>query len=274
MAYKWNDKEKEYLEKSWGTVSIKSIAKKLNRSVNAVKLKAQKMKLGNFLEAGVYVTVNQFMLAFNKTNFHSSNLKSWVEKRGFPLKYKTIVSKQVRVVYMDEFWIWAEKNRTFINFAKLEKNILGNEPAWVNEQRRLDSAAVELYKTTRWTKTEDRQLVYYLKLFKYSYGDLSKMLRRTCGAIQRRICDLGVKERPLRADSHANSWKTEDINILISGIKSGFSYELIAENVGRSSKAVRGKVYTSYKTECLDRARQVILMNERGIFIDNIGIAA
>ena len=183
MAYRWNNKEKEYLETSWGTVSIKSIAKKLNRSIDAVKLKAQRMNLGNFLEAGVYITVNQFMLAFNKTNFHSYNLKSWVEKRGFPLKYKTIVSKRVRVVYMDEFWIWAEKNRAFINFAKLEKNILGNEPAWVNEQRRLDSSAVELFKTTRWTKAEDCQLIYYLKLFKYSYGDLSKMLRRTCGCI-------------------------------------------------------------------------------------------
>jgi hypothetical protein len=231
------------------------------------------MNLGKFLESGDYVTVNQFMLAFNKTNFHSYNLKSWVENRGFPVKYKTIINKRVKVVYMEEFWAWAEKNRAFINFARLEKNILGIEPAWVKEQRRLDSADSELYKTSPWTKAEDHQLIYYLKLFRFSYDDLSKMLRRTCGAIQRRICDLGVKERPLKADNHANPWETADINRLIFGIKNGFSYELIAEKVGRSSKAVRGKVYSRYKTECLDKARESILTNERGIPRDSPDIA-
>jgi hypothetical protein len=264
MGKRWQKEEKEYLQSKWGTVSISSIAKKLNRSVNAVKLKARRMNLGKFLEAGNYITVNQFMLAFSKTNFHSYNLTSWVENRGFPLKYKKIVNKRVRVVYIEEFWEWAEKNRTFINFSKLEKNILGIEAEWVKEQRQLDTAATGMYKTTPWTKAEDSQLIYYLKLFRFSYDDLSKMLRRTCGAIQRRICDLGVKERPLKADNHSNPWESEDIDRVVYGIKNGFSYELIAENVGRSSKAVRGKVYTLYKTECLDKARQAILIGEIG----------
>jgi len=238
MKRTWTQKETDYLELKWGMVSIGIIAQKLNRSVNAVKLKAARMGLGNFLEAGDYVTVNKFMLAFNKTNFYSYNLKSWVQNRGFPMKHKTIVNKQVRIVYLEDFWKWAEQNRSFINFAKLEKNILGKEPTWVKEQRRLDIAVAEQFKKSPWTENEDKQLIYYLKLFKFTYDDLSKMLGRTCGAIQRRICDLGIKERPLKVDNRSNPWKKEDLELLNDGIKDGLSYELLAEKANRSSKVL------------------------------------
>ena len=258
MGLPWKKEEKDYLELKWGIVSISAIAQKLNRSVDAVKLKAGRMRLGKFLEAGDYVTVNQFMLAFNKTNFNSYTLISWVQNRGFPLKYKTIISKRVRIIYLEDFWKWAEQNRSFINFTKLEKNMLGKEPAWVKEQRRLDIADAEQFKKSPWTESEDKQLIYYLKLFKFTYDDLSKMLGRTCGAIQRRICDLKIKERPLRADNHSNPWKTEDFELLNDGIRNGLSYELIAEKANRSSKALRGKVYALYKTENLDAVRRLI----------------
>ena len=258
MGLRWNKEDTDYLELKWGTVSIGAIAKKLNRSVNAVKLKAGRMGFGNFLEAGEYVTVNKFMLAFNKTNFHSYNLKSWVQNRGFPVKQKIIVNKRVRIVYLEDFWKWAEQNRNFINFAKLEKNILGKEPSWVKEQRRHDIAVAEQFKKTPWTKNEDKQLIYYLKLFKFTYDDLSKMLGRTCGAIQRRVCDLNIKERPLKADNHSNPWETEDLERLNDGIMNGLSYESLAKQTNRSSKAVRGKVYTLYKTENLDTVRRLI----------------
>jgi len=40
MNRKWTKEDVEYLKEKWGTVSIPYIAQKLNRSVNAIKLKA------------------------------------------------------------------------------------------------------------------------------------------------------------------------------------------------------------------------------------------
>ena len=45
MSKKWTKEDVEYLTEKWGNVSIPSLAKKLNRSVNAVKLKAGRLNL-------------------------------------------------------------------------------------------------------------------------------------------------------------------------------------------------------------------------------------
>ncbi|MFA1819025.1 hypothetical protein ACDX78_02275 [Virgibacillus oceani] len=47
---KWSQEELDYLEDRWGVVSIKGIANKLGRSVNAVKLKAQRTGLDDAYE--------------------------------------------------------------------------------------------------------------------------------------------------------------------------------------------------------------------------------
>lgn len=43
MNRKWTKEDVEYLKEKWGTVSIPYIAQKLNRSVNAIKLKAGRL---------------------------------------------------------------------------------------------------------------------------------------------------------------------------------------------------------------------------------------
>ena len=55
---KWADADVEYLENSWGDVAISTIAKKLGRSVNAVKLKAQRLGYGRALDSGTMVAFN------------------------------------------------------------------------------------------------------------------------------------------------------------------------------------------------------------------------
>ncbi len=133
MKY-WTQDEMDYMQDSWGSKSQKAIAKKLGRSINSVRIKANRLGLGNMLEHGEYVTFNQLCLALNGGNFNSYQLTSWCENRGFPIKHKLIMERRIRVVYIDDFWEWAEKNRTFIDFSKLEEFVLGKEPEWVKNK--------------------------------------------------------------------------------------------------------------------------------------------
>ena len=71
MNRKWTKEDVEYLKEKWGNVSISSLAKKLNRSVNAVKLKTKRLGLGPMLENGSYVTLNQVAIALTGRNFSS-----------------------------------------------------------------------------------------------------------------------------------------------------------------------------------------------------------
>ena len=86
MSRKWTKEDVEYLTEKWGNVSIPSIAKKLNRSVNAVKIKAGRLNLGPMLENGAYVTLNQLAIALTGKNLSPYCKKSWIENRGMPVE--------------------------------------------------------------------------------------------------------------------------------------------------------------------------------------------
>lgn len=78
-----------------------------------------------------------------------------------------------------------DRNKDFLDFSNFEKNALGKEPDWVKDKRKEDKEKSRKYKTTPWTVQEDEKLKYYLKQFKYSCMELSKLLMRTEGAIKK-----------------------------------------------------------------------------------------
>lgn len=257
---KWTAEDDEYLSSSWGTTSIPGIAKHLGRTVSAIMNRVQELGLPPWLESGEYISLNALHKAFRGCNFSSYQLKSWVNDRGLPVHNKRRGKDTYRVVYLDEFWEWAEKNRSFLDFSKLEPLALGTEPDWVVEQRKKDVNAFHLQRKDPWTSAEDSRLIMLLKMHKYGYAELSEMLHRSAGAIQRRCQDLGLKERPVKADNHSaeSKWTDEDFQILADGIRNGDSYSQIGKLIGKSEKAIRGKVYFVYLTENADKVRAMM----------------
>ena len=254
----WTKEEEEYLEENWGTVSLPGLAKRLGRTVDAVRIRATRMGLGSVLCAGDFVTLNQLILVVTGgADSYSYKMTSWVKNRGLPVHTRRVNKCTWKVVYLKEFWEWAEKNRSFLDLSKMEPLALGEEPQWVAEQRRRDYRAFALQRKDPWTSAEDSRLVMLLKQQKYGYAELSKMLRRSEGAIQRRCRELGLKDRPVRADNHGADavWTENDFERLAEGIRSGESYMLIGQEIGKSEKAVRGKVYFTYLTESTDKVR-------------------
>lgn len=261
---RWSAEEYEYLKEQWGNVSIPTISKRLGRSIEAVKLKARRLKLGPFLNNGTYITLNQLAQAVTGNRNYSYKMISWVEKRGLPVHKKKTENCNFLIVYIDEFWKWAERNRSFIDFSKMEPLILGKEPEWVEEQRRKDFKAGSLNRKKVWTQSEDKRLRELLKQQKYTWSELSEILCRTNGAIQRRCTDLGIKDRPVKADNHGeNARWTDSMNeAVVNGILSGDSYAVIGKKIGKSEKAVRGKAYQKYHTENADKIREIIIRGE------------
>lgn len=237
--------------------SIATIAKNLGRSENAVVVRAQRLQLGSFLESGDYVTWNQLSIALGYGTADSYKLKSWVQNRGFPVRTKRVKNNTFRVVYLDEFWEWAEKNRNFLNFSKFEPFALGAEPEWVAEKRKQDVLKEKQYRKTPWTKAEDQRLEILVRRQQYTYKEIAGMLQRTEGAVLRRIIDIGIKDRPLKADNHIK-WTESEFRMLGEMLINGMSYENMSEILGKSVKAIRGRVYQMYLTENLDKARELI----------------
>ena len=254
QARNWSKEEIEYLQDNYGQLSYGTLAKNLDRSIKAINSMTRRLKLGAFLENGDYITWNQLLLALGITGGSGYMMTSWVRNRDFPIHKKRVGKNSFKVVYLDEFWEWAEKNQDLLDFSKFEEYSLGAEPDWAKRKRKLDYEKSRKYRTTPWTRAEDAELKVLAGMQKYTYAELSKMMNRTCGAIQRRLCDLGIKDRPIKAYNR-NGWTEEELASLGDMIKQGYSYELIAEQLERSSKAIRTVVFRRYITENLDKVR-------------------
>ena len=261
-ARNWSEEEINYLYDKWGVSSIPAIAKHIGRSIDGVKSKATKLGLGRFTHSGDYITFHQFLIAIGKGN-GTSYMAMRLERDGFPVKYKKMINNSVRVVYIEEFWKWAKENQNKLDFSKFEEGALGKEEEWVREKRRLDQAKKRDYKKTPWTAAEDKKLEFLVNQFKYSYKEISKMLQRTEGAVVRRINDLKLKARPIKANNHIK-WTKEEYLQLGEMIKDRLNYETMSEKLGKSSKAIRGRVYDMYLTENLDKVVAMIGQGQWG----------
>lgn len=235
---RWTYGEVNYLKDKWGDVSIKSIALKLHRSISSIKQKAQRLGLTRMTEWGDYITFNQLVQIINGNNRIGGMDYAKFKKAGFPCHYQTIISKKIRIVYMDEFWRWLKKNKNLIDLSNTSKRDFCCEPEWVEEKRKADKMAAK-YKKTPWTKEEDARLLALLKEFKYGYREISIMLKRTEGAIKRRMCDLNIKLRPLRADNHT-PWSADEIEKVKDLYLKGYKSSVIAEFIERSALAING----------------------------------
>lgn len=254
----WDCEEIEYLEEKWGNISVVQMAKTLGRTETAVRMKAGKLGLGRFLESGWrYVTKHQLIMALGYGSSDSYKDISWIKNRGLPTHRLTRHKQTFQVIYIDEFWEWAEKNQAFLDFSKFELYVLGPEPEWVAAKRKRDYKKSQQYKMTPWTQQEDDRLKKYLSDNCYTVMELSKMINRTCGAIQRRIQDLNLNMKPVKANNHIK-WTDEEWEQLAEMIKQGYNYEAMSDSLGKSTKAIRGRVFDMYLTEKLDKVRTYI----------------
>lgn len=235
--YKWTSQEEYYLQDKWGELSINKLAKDLGRSENAVIVRAQRMGLGAHLHADHRVTANQLILAiYGGKQQGGWTINRWIEN-GLPVKKHRVRNSDFKVLDIDDFWKWAEQHKELMDFSRMEENILGKEPDWVKQKRRIDIK--EKFNTSPWTDAEDKKLVYLLDQYKYTYDDLCRMMNRTEGAIKRRISTLELTQRPIR--NYDRHWTDEETEKLLAMKAKGHCWEEIGRALNRSGSAVRGK---------------------------------
>lgn len=238
----WSADDVETLENSWGSISVSGIASKLGRSVSAVKQKAGRLGLGDAILHYDGISLLQLSEVLGVSY---SVLRGWVVKYGFPVRYKRFAEEmKVAVVNYDEFWEWAEANKEMIDFSRMDENILGPEKEWVKVKRDADNMKKLFVKKSHnvdWTEDEDRLLRSMVNAFRYTYPEIAARLKRSQGAVKRRLLDIGVQARPIRLNNHIK-YTDEDVKILLELVGQGYSMEDIGHRLNKSALGVRGKL--------------------------------
>lgn len=253
----WTAEEENYLRESWGTVTVDGICRHLNRTKNAIMVRVHRLGLPPYLESGEYITLHQLsrVLGFGASS-DKYFLKSWVENRGFPLHYKRRGTATIRVVYLEEFWPWAEKNRSFLDFSKMEPLALGAEPEWVAEQRRKDFQAFAIQRKDPWTPEEDGRLKTLVEQQRYGYELRADFVATvSAAAIKKRLADVVAlwAYAEYRDDT---SWLTEEEIIQATGVgpfaeddedgedDAAFTLQAVTDAIGKTpEKALLRMIY-------------------------------
>ncbi|MDS1004967.1 hypothetical protein P9J83_15895 [Clostridium sporogenes] len=153
----WTQEEEEYLQIRYGKTTLKRIAKKLGRSETAVEIKAGRLGLSSALEATGELTAAEIAKVF-KIDAHVV-VDKWIKNKGLKAQYRAVRCKRkFWRIKIEDFWKWASDNKEIINFSKLEKNILGEEPNWVDAERKKDFKERPKRQYKLWNELEDRKL--------------------------------------------------------------------------------------------------------------------
>lgn len=260
-ARNWTSEEIEYLQENYGIVSIGGLAKKLNRSENAIVVQSNRLHLGSFLENGDYITLNQLYLAVKGRTVGTYDMVI-LQRWGFPIKYRRVKDCKFRVVYLDEFWDWAEKNQTHFSLASMEPGVLGKEPEWVRKCRSNQfQQSLKLNTHKPWSQSEDMTLERMIAS-RCSIKQICNEVHRSAGAIYKRV-ELKGLEQPRAEEKCSTKWDDDEYELLEQMVLQRKHPVIIAEEMPRrSEKSIRAKIYNAFGTEDIDEASQHLLAGE------------
>ncbi|KEI90747.1 hypothetical protein N493_15185 [Clostridium botulinum B2 433] len=229
-----------YLEEKWGAKSVKAISRKLNRSEWAVRMKAYKMGLGDPKLSIDGITINQLSKAIGV--HYQSIMRNWVEQYGFPVKNKILINESIAYATQNDFWEWAKNNKNLIDFSRIEENILGKEPQWAKEKRRIDILANNKSRNKRpWTDSEIEKLISLLKTYNFTYADIAERLGRSQSAVKRKIYDLKIPYRPI--PKRRGVFWTKDQKVKLKELyDKGYTPTLISKTIGKSEFSIYEKL--------------------------------
>lgn len=183
----WKEDEIIILEESAGFQSIESIARKLNRTPDAVRSKLNRLGITSIRELDGSMSLMQLARALNVSR---SVVERWIEEKKLPAKKKNYYyykSNKVQhySIYPDEFWKWAENHKDEINFAKIQRHTILPEPDWFEEERMNDLSKPQ-NANKNWTTSEDDQLIFLYKTGQ-SYSYIANYFGRSVRSVQARI---------------------------------------------------------------------------------------
>lgn len=237
----WTREEMDLLESRWGTHSIARLSTMLKRTKGAILKKARKMNLGGCYGGDDRLTFCKLIKVITPNTGYRSTIAKLLKKGGLPTKSIQLRKRVVRVVNLDDFWKWAEKNKELINWSNVTENVLGKEPSWVKERRRIDFLNHKLNRRNlrkRWTTQEDEQLRYLITTGK-PVGVIADKLDRTETGIRRRCWDLYL---PLPPKEAVKPWSEQDVQKAVLMKAEGYHISVIAKAIGRSENSVYGKL--------------------------------
>lgn len=187
----WTDAEIDYIREVWGSKTIPQIARKLGRSVNAVKIKAARIGYSGQKWTGEMMSARKVSELLGVDVHAVCDL--WIPKHGLKGVRKRLgESKQTTTIIMFEDLLkWLEAHQDLWDSRRVEQYALGMEYDWLVAKRNIDKEK-PVRRAFKWTPEEDARLIYLFKRGTMTYAEIAQELGRPASGIEHRLHRLDV----------------------------------------------------------------------------------
>jgi predicted transcriptional regulator len=179
----WTKAEINYLQDKWGVISVKSIAKNLNRTETAIMLKAKRIGLGGAYNTGNYLNAYEVSLIMGVDRHCVTDY--WIAKCGLKAKRTAMIELKMWQIKIDDLLKWLKNNQDKFDSRRMELFGLGKEPDWLKKKRKAD-LMLPKKRFHKWTKAQDQQLISYYRHGK-ACKNIAETMDRSESAIKRRL---------------------------------------------------------------------------------------
>ncbi len=181
----WTQKELDYIAEVWGEKTIPQIARHLGRSINAVKIKANRLGYAGQMKYGEMMTARKVSELLG-VDVHAV-CDYWIPKCGLKGRKKRIgESGRCTIIKFADLLEWLEANQDKWDSRRVELYGLGMEYDWLKEKRKAD-ALIPVRKAQKWTPEEDDRLRAMFRRGDMTYAEIGAVLGRSKTAVGHRL---------------------------------------------------------------------------------------
>lgn len=191
---RWTQEERDYVNDSWGNISVNRIAKHLGRTPYAIVRYAEKNKLGGAVFTEQYLTTTNVA---NLVGVNPTTVISWVKTKL--LKARTNTLKQRRVYLIDPFDLveFLKENPNRWKATNIDRSLVNEDEEWFKEKLASDSNPIENSRGRLWTIKEEKTLLTYIIQGKTS-EEIAKLMQRTFASVKRKRNRIGDRVRNMK----------------------------------------------------------------------------
>lgn len=187
----WSKEELDYIREVWGQKTIPEIAKKLGRSINAVKIKTTRMGYTGQKWYGEMMSARKVSELLG-VDVHAV-CDYWIPKCGLKAKSKRLgeTQKTTTIIMFEDLLEWLEQHQDLWDSRRVELYGLGMEYDWLVAKRKSD-AQKPARKAQKWTPEEDRRLIDMFRRGGMTNAEMGEVLGRPASGVEHRLLRLDV----------------------------------------------------------------------------------
>ena len=175
---RWTKEEEEMLMDNWGKLSIETIAKRINRTVDAVELKGRRLQLGWQMTAYSTTEVSN-VLGINYRTVYNYMKSGIIEAKKDKTKMKRYFSteKQIKKFMREHQDLWDTR--------KININLYNRKPKWYLEKEKADRE-----KNTKIMKRySDLEIKIAIDRYRrgYTYEEIALEVGRTSSSVYKKL---------------------------------------------------------------------------------------